>query len=217
LFQSAQKRLADATYRLSDEKLLEKLTLLLTEHGKLSCRLIDKSGMGTCAGTYVRRFGGLFNVYARLGYDSAEAAACMNRRLKMLFVRRMLIQSFLDCFPGRIEEKQATGRFRAMLRVHSTGLLISLVLARFHPTRGTRRRRWLIYVPKRERKHVAILAIMNEQNTAVTSMRVLQNMNYRNVTTLKVPADSPWLHAGEALARVEDLLGVLKRIRSRSK
>ncbi len=52
-------------------------------------------------------------------------------------MRRLLIQQFLDCFAGQLEEVRATKRFRPVLRVRKTGLLISVVMARFQPTART--------------------------------------------------------------------------------
>ena len=59
LFERAQKRLTNITYRVPNEKLLERLRSILKEHGKLTSRIIQRSRLCPGVDTYVRRFGGL--------------------------------------------------------------------------------------------------------------------------------------------------------------
>src|SRR4051812_47362511 len=67
LFERARKRLANVTYRLSDEELLNRLKSVALENGKLTSRIIQNSRLCPAADDYGRRFGGLMNVYALLG------------------------------------------------------------------------------------------------------------------------------------------------------
>lgn len=213
LFDRAQKRLSEATYRLSNQGLLEKLKLLLVKHGRLSARMIDKSRLCPSVRTYAARFGGLLNAYAQLGYTASDSITRINLRLQATFVRRALMQKFVDCFEGQIEIVPARKKSRSMLRLRANRLLVSVVLARFHPTCTTKQRRWLIHVPKSERKRIAIVGLMNEQNSAVESMRVFLNTKYENATSLKFCADCEWLRAGQALEKVEDFLTIVNHIR----
>jgi len=213
LFERAQKRLSEVTYRLSNQQLLEKLKFLLAKHGKLSARMIDKSCMCPSVRTYVARFGGLLNVYAQVGYMASDSIAQINLRLQTAFVRRALMQKFVDCFEGQIEIVPPRKKARSILRIRASRLLVSVVLARFHPSRTTRQPRWLIYVPKSERKRIAVVGLMNEQNSAVKSMRVFLNTKYVNATSLKFRADCEWFQAGKPLQRVEDLFEILSQIR----
>jgi len=52
----------------TDDEMIRKLQLLLTEQGYLSGRLLDLSPTVQGAKAYVRRFGSLPNAYARIGY-----------------------------------------------------------------------------------------------------------------------------------------------------
>jgi hypothetical protein len=213
LFDRAQKRLSEVTYRLSNQQLLEKLKLLLAKRGSLSARMIDKSRMCPSVRTYVARFGGLLNVYAQLGYTVSDSVAQINLRLQAAFLRRKLMQRFVDSFEGQIEVVPARKKARSMLRLRANRLLVSVVVARFQPTRTTRQPRWLIHVPKSERRRIAVLGLMNEQNSAIKSMRVFLNTKYPNATSFKFRADCEWLQAGKPLERVEDLLEALSHIR----
>ncbi len=211
LFERAQKRLANITYRVSNDELLPRLRPVLAKYGKLSHRVIQKSRLCPGAHTYVQRFGGMLNLYSLLGWDTSELLTQATARQRGMIVRRSLIKNFLDYFPGLIEEVRATRRFRASLRLRETGLLISVVIARFRRTR-TDQPRWLIDVPPNERKRVAILALMDECNTKIASIRVFPNMNYEQPTALQFAMNSDWFQAGEKLGKVADFLEVLKLV-----
>lgn len=213
LFERAQKRLSENTYRLSNQQLLEKLRVLLVKHGRLSVRIIDKSRLCPSASSYAARFGGLLNAYALLGYTASDSVTQINLRLQTAFVRRGLMQKLVDCFTGQIEVVPARKNVRSMLRLRASRLLVSVVVARFYSTRATKQPRWIIYVPKSERKRIAIVGLMNEQNSALKSMRVFLNTKYENGTSFKFGADCEWLQAGQPLGRVEDFLQILNHIR----
>lgn len=213
LFERARKRLANVSYRLSNEQLLKRLKSVTAESGKLTCKVIEKSSLCPSVEVYRRRFGGLMNVYAMLGYNTSELIAQATARLRGMIVRRLFIRQFLDCFGGQLDEVRPTRRFRSVLRVRKTGQLISVVVARFQPTTRTRQPRWFIEIPKSERKRVAILGLMDESNASITTMRVFRNMEYPNLTSLKFGLDSEWLQAGERLQNVSDFLEVLTRTR----
>lgn len=152
------------------------------------------------------------NVYAMLGYDTSELIAQATARLRGMIVRRLFIQQFLDCFAGQIHEVRASKRFRPLLRVRKTGLLISVVVARFQPTVRTRQPRWFIEPSRYERKRVSILGLMDERNASVTSMRVFRKMDYPNATNLKFRLDNDWWLAGKPLEKTADLIEVIDSI-----
>jgi hypothetical protein len=153
------------------------------------------------------------NVYAMLGYDTSELIAQATARLRGMIVRRLFIQQFLDSFAGQLDEVRATKRFRPLLRLRKTGLLISVVVARFQPTTRTRQPRWFIEPPSHERRRVTIIGLMDERNESVTSVRVFPKMNYPNPTNLKFGLDHEWWQTGKPLEKIHDFLAVLKYVR----
>ena len=213
VFERARKRLANVTYRLSDEELLNRLKSVTAEAGKLTSRIIQDSRLCPAADAYRRRFGRLMNVYALLGYSTSELLAQATARLRGMIVRRLFIQQFLDCFAGQIDEVRASKRFRPMLRVRKTGLLISVVVARFKPTTRTCQPRWFIEPSRYERKRTAIVGLMDDRNSSITSIRVFRKMDYGNPTTLKFALDHPWFQTGEPMEHISDFLAVLRHIR----
>jgi DNA invertase Pin-like site-specific DNA recombinase len=211
LFERAQKRLTNITYRVPNEKLLERLRPILKEHGKLTSRIIQRSRLCPGVDTYVRRFGGLLSLYSRLGYDASELINQATSRQRGMLVRHGFIQAFVNGFPSQFEEVRATRRFRAMLRYRRTGLLISVMVARHHPT-GTGKARWFIQPPRNERRRVTILGLMNEDNASVTTIRVFRTLDYPNRTNLKFAQSDQWWEKGERLETISELLHVLARV-----
>jgi DNA invertase Pin-like site-specific DNA recombinase len=212
LFERARKRLANVSCRLSNEQLLERLKLVTAESGKLTCKIIEKSSLCPSVEVYRRRFGGLMNVYAMLGYDTSELIGQATARLRGMIVRRLFIRQFLDHFAGQIDEVRPTKRFRSVLRVRKTGQLISVVVARFQPTTRTRQPRWFIETSRHERKRVGILGLMDERNASITSVRVFRKLDYPNPTNFKFGVDHDWWQTGEPLEKAADLLRVLGHI-----
>ena len=155
LFDRAQRRIASFTHNLSDEQLLERLRRLLASHGKLTYKIIDKSRSCPGATTYYSRFGGLLNVYQRLGYNTPELSSQASLRQRNLLVRSNLIKSLIEAFPGEIQEVRKSRRFRALLRYRKTGLLIAVVLAQYG--KDTVGHYWRIDAPRREEMRPAIV------------------------------------------------------------
>ncbi len=211
LFLRAQVALASLTCRLTDEQLLERLKPVLKAHGKLNFDIIQNSRLCPSGYTYYQRFGGLLNVYARLGYSTPELSAQATSRQRMMLIRNDLIKNFVEGFPDQIQEARVSKRFRAMLRYCRTGLLISVVIARHCPT-GRGKSRWLVETPKSERKRMTVLALLGEQNTSIESLRVFSKMDFKRLS-IHVRADSEWLRSGEPLEAISEFLEVVHRIR----
>lgn len=69
LFARAQTIIGDRRQPLTDEKLLEPIKRLLRKNGFLCVRLIKDSPGVPSVSSYARRFGGLREVYRRVGYE----------------------------------------------------------------------------------------------------------------------------------------------------
>ena len=213
LFERAQARIANFTHNLSDEQMLARLRPLLAKHGKLSNKIIDKSRTCPGASTYYARFGGLLNVYQRLGYSTPELSSRATMRQRRLLVRRDLIGSLLEVFPGKIEQVRKSKRFRALLRYRKTGLLIAVVLAQ----RGKDRigDYWRIDAPKVEGKRTAIVAFPNEENTTIQSLRLFRQLGFPRFV-IRNGRDDEWLSSGRLLTEVKQFVEVLEQVRAKT-
>lgn len=210
LFVLAQQEFANCTRRLTDEQLLERLRAIHRTHGRLSGEIIDKSR--TCPGlsTYNKRFGGLLGVYARLGYDAPERSAEITIRQRILLLRRSLIKNIVETFPGKIDEVRKNGRFRSLLRYRKTGLLVSVMVAKWCPTKLGNS--WLVPAPMSERKRPTILALLNESNTSIRSLTVLPRLDSKYLH-VRLRENSHLLRSGEPLEEISDFLAVVQKVR----
>lgn len=209
LFDRAQIALANLTCRLSDEELLLRLRRVLSAHGKLTSDIIQRSQLCPGVHTYYKRFGGLLNAYTRLGYSTPELSAQATTRQRALLIRNDLVRSIQECFPGQIEEVRASKRFRALLKHRGTGLLISVVIARYRPTRRGQIR-WLVEAPVRERSGITVIALLDENNASVTALRVFPQLDFKGLS-MHVGEQSQWLQSGLQLEKISDLLRVIER------
>jgi DNA invertase Pin-like site-specific DNA recombinase len=211
LFSRAQARFANFTHNLSDEQLLERLKPVLKRYGKLSSRIIDQSRSCPSSKAYCVRFGGLLNVYRRLGCTTPEVLTQASNRLKGILIRSALIKNLLDAFPSQLEEVRKNKKLRALLRYRRTGLLIAVVPA-YHD-RNPNDDCWRIDVPKTERKRAAIVVFLTPGNDDVQSFRVFNKLRFSRFT-IRPGRDDEWLNSGYALDKPEHFLTVLNGARA---
>ena len=213
LFCRAQQKSANFTCRLSDEHILERLKQVFKSHGRLTTKLIERSRLCPSATTFRHRFGGILNVYARLGYDSPDQPNIANRT-RTAMIRRELIKTLLAHFPDRLEEIRRSGRFRSRLRDIQTGSMICTMIARFYPTaRGEAR--WLLDsrdIHGQERSRVTIVALLDERNATIKDLKVFSTQDLPRRRAY-VRQGSEWLQSGTPLEGVSDFFDVLDRLR----
>jgi len=213
LFDRAQTIFANYTHNLSDEEFLARLRAVLDRHGKLTAKMVDKSRLCPGASAYRLRFGGMLAAYARLSYESPQYSGALLQRQRMMLIRRNLIDRFLAAFPDQLQEVRRNRRYRSMLRYKRTGLLISVVLAlrESSPQAGPY---WCIEHPAIERKRVTILALMNDDNTAVRKLLVLPRLNYPG-KSVRVREGSQWLREAQTLEKASDLVDLISSASAR--
>jgi DNA invertase Pin-like site-specific DNA recombinase len=212
LFQRAQDGFANFTLHLSDDQLLERLKPLLKRYGKLNSRIIEQAR--SCPGltTYCQRFGGLLNVYRRLGCTTPEVLIQATNRQKGLLMRSALISDLIEAFPSQLQEVRESKRHRALLRYRKTGLLIAVVLA-YRVTDRIDPNVWHIDVPKVERKRTAVVAFLDSQNEAIQALWVFKGLQFSRFT-IRPKTDDEWLRSGQAFNNTSDFLKVLEQVRA---
>lgn len=207
LFVRAQEAFANLTIRLTDEQLLQRLRKTLAGHGRLTARVIDESRLCPGATAYHKRFGGLLAAYARLGYYTPERLGQSTSRLRALVLRDSIINNVLEAFPGHIEQVKRSRRFKPLLRYRRTGLLISVVIARCYRTKMGLS--WQIQAPKSERNRTTVVALLDEKNSEIESLRVFPNAH-----RMRVRMDKGQLSRGVPLEKIADLLLALGQVRA---
>jgi DNA invertase Pin-like site-specific DNA recombinase len=211
LFNRAQVVFSDLTRNITDEQMLDRLRTILRKEGKLTSEIIEKSR--DCPGltTYYKRIGGLLNAYDRLGYLRPELLATSTNRQRMMLIRAQLIKDLVTESGGQLEEFRPNRVFRALLKRVRTRQLISVVLVGYC-SRSGRTPCWIVKPPMNERKRVTVLAFLNESNSQITHMRVVQQIPKRTMV-MRVWGDNQWLSSGLPLEKAADLLRVIGMIR----
>jgi len=208
VFERAQLVFDSFPHNLTNEQLLDRFTTVLRERGELSGKIIKESSLCPRLGTIRRRFGGLNNVYVRLGLPTRHAVSSLCRR-RWQALRGDFIKDILETFPDQLEIFRRGARFRALLKFRKTGLLVSVLLAPCYPTKGGRLR-WLVHPPRYERRRLTLIAFLNDGNTLIERSSVFRNLPFRKT---KVLEDCEWLRSGISLNQTCDLLRVINEIR----
>ncbi len=129
---------------------------------------------------------------------------------KILFVRDTLAQRILNIFPDHLFAVSRNRRVRIRLRVRSTGLLISLAIGRWHPTRSGGIR-WTFCIPESERRSLAVVVFLASDNESIKELRVMPHMKH-STRQLQVREGSHWFSEGERVSNFDDLLYAVERV-----
>ena len=154
----------------------------------------------------MHRFGGLLNVYARVGYEAQERSAEVGKRQRLFIVRSSLIAQLLQCFPDQLEIARTNRRFRGLIRCRRTGRLVSLVIGR-HP-RGDRTS-WLAECPKPERKRAVLLALLDQQNDSVEALFLVKKLPLSD-RHIRIRDNSDFLLSGKRIGSISEFLDALQ-------
>lgn len=189
LFEKAQARFASLTCNLSNDEMLERLRRVLQVEGPLNTGIIERSLSCPSLTTYHSRFGGLLSAYRRIGYPDPKFASAEVARQKAWLIRDELIEAFVAHSDNRLEAVRPSIRFRALLRYQRTGLLISVLLARYRPTRKGQAR-WIVVPHGMEHHRVTVLVLLDETNSGIKQMWVLPRVGARRFA-LREQSETP--------------------------
>ncbi|HKW16418.1 MAG TPA: recombinase family protein [Terriglobales bacterium] len=214
LFLRTQEVFANFTNRLSDEELLRRLRLVHEQHGKLSSRIIDASRLCPGLTTYGKRFGGLLNAYARLGYEAPEQRAYSSLRQRGWTLRHSFLTKVFEIFPKQFQQVRTNRRFRPMLRYCKTGLLISLTFAR----RCTRcsGASWIIETPRAQRNRTTLLVLVDIHGSTIESVWVFPRLPvaYRH---MRVREGDMFIRTGVHVPYLSGLVEAIETVRQKNK
>jgi DNA invertase Pin-like site-specific DNA recombinase len=211
LFDRAQATLANLTCRLTNEELLDRLKKVLKSEGRLTTAIIDHSPLCPGATTCRDRLGGLWNIYAQLGYHVPGVSSSLSSHQRAIQVRNDLFKNLLAQFPDQLEAVRLNRRCVPKLRYRKNGLLISVRTARFCPREGGVPH-WRFKAHRVDRDRLTVLALLNEGNASVKQMLVLPNMNLPG-KNFWVREDTEWLQGGVRVERMSDLLEAIRQVR----
>lgn len=212
LFEKAQVIFSQFTCNLSNDEILDRLRVVLSQRGKLSSEIIQESRCCPGLTTYYKRIGGLLNAYTRLGYLRPDLMAEFTSRQRLMLIRNNLIVELIKQSGGELQEFRSSRVYRALLKRRHTGLLVSVVLVRCYSGCG-RSLRWIVQPPMSERKRVSVLAFLDASNSRILQIRVFPRISNRK-NAMHVAENSRWLNLGLLLQPTTDILSVIDEVRS---
>lgn len=208
IFERAQRAFASFTHNLSNEEVLEQFRAVLKEHGKLSGKIIERSQLCPGLTTIRSRFGGLNNVYERLGLPLRSCVSSLSRR-RWQILRHEFIASIVAAFPKQLQTFRRGPRFRAVLKYQKTGFLVSVLIASCSPAKNGKLR-WLVHPPRSDRNRLTVIAFLNQSNTEIERSLVFDTIPFRKT---KVMENCEWLRSGIPMTQASDFLEIVCELR----
>jgi DNA invertase Pin-like site-specific DNA recombinase len=210
LFEKTQARFANLTCNLSDDEMLERLRMLLQLEGRLNTQIIERSQSCPSLTTYHSRFGGLLSAYRRIGYPEPKFASAEAARQISSRIRDELIEALVAHSNAQLEIVRPGIKFRALLRYHRTGLLISVLLARYRAScKGEAR--WLVVPHEKEYQRMTVLVLLDEANSAIKQMWLLPRVGPHRFALRE---NGKALSKAVAFSHPSELLGAIRKARS---
>jgi len=174
VFLRARELILARSQRFSDEEMLERLRILLKQHGRLSGILIDETEDLPSSTAFRHRFGTLVNAYRLIGYDPGIDFDFIeeNRRLRqkrpdlVTSVRQQII-----AIGGTAIWDDETE-----LLVVNGELRVSIVLCR-HTTTGAGASRWLVRLDAGLKPDITIAVRMDANNEGPRDYYLLPGMD----------------------------------------
>ena len=154
----------------TDADLLGSLKTILAKEGKITIGLIVGTPNVPSPQTYRARFGSLVTAYRLLGYKTIWNEQRVEQKHRVQAIRSELLNQIAEVSGGRVTvDKSPTRHTRLRLR---TGRLVSVVVSRcMLGYKGALR--WLVKPVPAERRHIALVARLNDRNDALRDMFVL--------------------------------------------
>lgn len=199
-YDKAQEIRKRSTIHKSNEELLEGLRALLLREGRISEHLIDQSPDLPNSLTYNRRFGGLRQAYALIGYSEFRNIPAVRRtKLRLTAIRRSVFSQILRIFKHQVTVIQERGGSRRAIRFYD-GLKISVSVCRcveygFGP-------RWIINVNRFERDYPTLICRCTPDNKFLKDIYLLRRIDSSSSYAFLTKEQDPWLRRGK---RVRDL------------
>ena len=158
----------------SDKELIRKVERLLKRYGRLNERIIDKSP-GAKSNTYIRHFGGLPEVYTRIGYTPptrSERVAVGRKRA--VGVRESVLERIISLFPHNISTRRVSRKWRDLLFVDGN-IWVGVAMCQSYRTRRGRKE-WILKPTHAERRFICLLCLLNDANDAVEKFYLLPTL-----------------------------------------
>ena len=174
LFVKARQKILARSHRLSNDELLEKLRLLLQQHGRISGILIDETEGGPSSAAYRKRFGSLVRAYQLIGYDPEVDFSFLeiNKRLRLQY------PGIVASTVSKLQEvgAEATSSADPGILIVNNELHVSLILCR-RKIAACGASRWVLRLDQSLRPDITIAIRMHEDNATVKDYYLLPSID----------------------------------------
>jgi DNA invertase Pin-like site-specific DNA recombinase len=170
----AQEIILARSQRLTDEEMLEKLRVLLKQHGRISGILIDEAEDLPSSTAFSHRFGTLLNAYRLIGYDPGID-------YEFIEINRKLRKRHPEIVASVVQQITTLGSMASwneetqLLHVNHE-LRVSIVLCR-HTTTPAGSSRWLIRLDAGLKPDITIAVRMDATNEGIRDYYLLPGID----------------------------------------
>ena len=174
IYLRAREMILARSQRLSDEEMLEKLSGLLKQHGRISGILIDEAEGLPSSTAFSHRFGTLLNAYRLIGYDPGIDFSFIEENQRLRKRHPEIVASVMQqitALGGTAEWDEATH----LLHVNQE-LRVSIVLCR-HTATAAGSSRWLIRLDAGLKPDITIAVRMDATNEGVRDYYLLPSID----------------------------------------
>jgi hypothetical protein len=191
----------------SDEALLDRLRLLLARERHLTCEIIRADTRGPHISIYRRRFGGLREAYARIGFTKPGQRVDVDLARRLSAITKSISSRLLQGIAARGATAKRRRCRNGSITINN-GLTLSIAVGKFHPTPARREPRWRIDSRRRAKARLALIARLDERNEAVLDYYLVPQASLR---TYRTELDHDRLRALRH-CRVKDLGSAIDRL-----
>lgn len=200
-YDKAQEILKNSTLHKSNEELLAGLRALLSREGRISEHLINQSPDLPVAETYMKRFGGLRQAYALVGYkEDRNIPQMLKTRTCHERLRQSVFRQISQIFKNQVVAIQERGGVRRALRFQD-GIKVSIAICQFVNWNGSGSR-WFFKLNKFERDYPTLICRCTSDNKALLDFYLMPRIDTSCKTGFWLRESDPWLKRGK---RIRDL------------
>jgi DNA invertase Pin-like site-specific DNA recombinase len=204
-FTNAQKRADDRFSRrdCSKEEILDRLAKILRSANPLSREQIRMWRL--LRGTWIRRFGSIFQAYEMIGYKSTRHTAnSMTAHSRIDSLRRNLFDDLKKLFPSRIRMVRYYGHQRFRVLEVDNRIRMAVYICRNRPPIASGEPRWMVGIRGRYRHLPALLCLPDKNLSRLTDFYFVKDISTTTGLYRDLAPTNPWLTKENHLKSLSD-------------
>jgi hypothetical protein len=210
-YDKAQKILRDATLHKSNAELLAALREFLSRNGRISEHLIDQALDLPSSATYIKRFGGLRQAYALIGYkEDRNIPRMLKTRISLKRLRRSVFTQITRIFRNQVAAIQERGGARQALRFQD-GTKLSIAICQFVHWNGSGAR-WCFTLNRFERDYPTLICRCTPDNKSLRDFYLMPRIVTPYKAGFWLRNNDSWLKGGKRIRNLSLLKETLDRI-----